>query len=386
MKVLHLISSSGMYGAEAVILNLSRTLNRQGHRSMVGAFSNGSNPNHQLHERALQEGIESHLIPCRGQVDRAAISGIRELALRTGADIVHAHGYKADIYGYFALRGTAVPFVSTCHNWLDNDLPERLYGAADRFVLRRYGRVVAVSNEVQKRLLTSGVNGKKIRRIRNGIDLQPFADAAPSFQSGSFSGGALVGLVGRLSPEKGIDIFLHAASRVLAEFPETSFVLIGEGPDQGKLEVLADQLKIRNNGTWLGRREDMPAIYASFDVMVSASRREGLPMTILEAMASGLPLVATAVGEVPNIVLDNNTGLLVKPEDVEALAEGILELLRDPSKRTRIGIAAKKLVQDEYSADRMASDYLHAYAEAIAERKSAKNRAGAYADSIRNTK
>src|SRR5665213_4311282 len=113
MKILHVISSGGMYGAEAVILNHSRTLNRNGHASVLGVFSNTSNPNLQLHEAATREGIESHLIPCNGQIDRTVARGIRQLAEATGADNVHARGYKSDVYTYFALRGTNVRFVST---------------------------------------------------------------------------------------------------------------------------------------------------------------------------------------------------------------------------------------------------------------------------------
>ena len=106
MKILHIISSSGMYGAEAVILNMSRTLNQGPHSSVLGVFSNSPNPNLQLHEVANKEGIESHLIACKGQVDPSVFAAIRDLAARTKADIVHAHGYKADIYTYLALRAT----------------------------------------------------------------------------------------------------------------------------------------------------------------------------------------------------------------------------------------------------------------------------------------
>src|ERR1700678_4161712 len=169
MRVLHIISSSGMYGAEAVILNLSRMLNEgDAHRSLLGVFSNSSNPNLQLYEKAVQEGIESHLIACKGQADRAAIAAIRELVARTGADVVHAHGYKADIYVYLALCGTGVPLVSTCHTWYDADRLLYLYGMVDRFVLRRFARVVAVSDEVRQRLLNAGVRGEKICLVRNG--------------------------------------------------------------------------------------------------------------------------------------------------------------------------------------------------------------------------
>jgi glycosyltransferase involved in cell wall biosynthesis len=366
MRVLHIISSGGMYGAEAVILNLSRSLNEGPHYSMLGVFSNSSNPNLQLHETALKEGIESHLISCRGQIDRTAITTIRELAVRTGADIVHAHGFKADIYVYLALRRSRIPLVSTCHTWYDTSLLVFLYGAVDRFVLRKYARVVAVSNEVKQRLLKAGVHGDNIHLVRNGIEQGRFDGAVPSLREDLPPDRTLiVGLIGRLEWEKGIDIFLRAAARVLDEFPNALFVVVGEGPDKDKLEQLVDELNIGGNVSMLGRRDDMPSVYASLDVMVSSSRQEGLPMAILEGMASSLPLVVTAVGEVPTVVLDGRTGVLVPAEDLDSLTAGILKLLRDPALRTRLGIAARQRIEEEYSAARMTTDYLQVYAEAI---------------------
>jgi glycosyltransferase involved in cell wall biosynthesis len=370
MRVLHIISSGGMYGAEAVILNMSRTLNEGSHSSVLGVFSNTTNPNLQLHEAAAREGIESHLIACNGQIDRTVIASIRELTSRTNADIVHAHGYKADIYAYLALRGSGIPLVSTCHTWYDNNMLVTLYGIADRLVLRHYSAVVAVSNEVKERLLKAGVHKDKIHLVRNGIDLRPFNNAPPSLRNGTFSDHApIVGLVGRLSVEKGVDIFLHAAARVLRELPSTKFVVVGEGPDLDKLESLIDELKIRNSVSMLGRRDDMPSVYASLDIMVSASRQEGLPMAILEGMASKLPLIATAVGAVPTVVADGRTGVLLPPENPELLASAIVTLLRNPAERERLGAAARKLIEDEFSADRMTADYLHVYEEASSQGK-----------------
>jgi glycosyltransferase involved in cell wall biosynthesis len=367
MRILHIISSGGMYGAEAVILNMSRTLNLGPHRSMLGVFSNSSNPNLQLHENATKEGIESYLIPCNGQIDRKAITSIRELAQRTGADVVHAHGYKADICAFFALRASGASLVSTCHTWYDNDRKVFFYGVLDRLILRGYARVVAVSEDVRQRLLKSGVKANKVSMIRNGIDLRPFDRAAAVVRDElGWSGCPLVGLVGRLSVEKGVDIFLHAAARVLAHCPNTKFVVAGDGPDRAELDTLIDKLSIRDTVRMLGRWDDMPAFYASLDVMVSASRQEGLPIAILEGMASRLPLVATAVGEVPTVIQDGRTGVLVPAEDPELLAAAILELLRDPAKRERVGSAARQLVEDDFSAERMTADYLRVYEDAIA--------------------
>src|SRR4029077_8291118 len=136
-------------------------------------------------EVATREGIESHLIACKGQVDPSVFAGIRDLATRTKADIVHAHGYKADIYTYFAWRATGKPLVSTCHTWYDNDRLVTLYGWADRLVLRNYAAVVAVSNEVKERLLEAGVRKDKVHLVRNGIDLLPFDNPIPSLQDRS---------------------------------------------------------------------------------------------------------------------------------------------------------------------------------------------------------
>ena len=367
MKVLHTISSGGMYGAEAVILNLARTLRGGPHECVLGVFSNSSNPKIQLHESALKEGFESHLIDCWGKVDLAAIARIRRIATRTGMDVVHAHGYKADVYSYLALLGMGVPMVSTCHTWYDTDPFISVYGKADRFVLRRYARVVAVSDEVRQRLLKAGVREQKIRMVRNGIDLRPFDGALRSHQNGPTAKQALVvGLVGRLAWEKGVDVFLRAAAEVLVEFPETRFVVVGEGPDQEKLERLIDASLIGESVELLGRREEMASVYASLDVMVSSSRQEGLPMAVLEGMASGLALVATAVGAVPTVVVDGRTGVLVPAADAGSLAAGIAELLRDPAKRKRLGGAARQLIEEEYSAARMTMDYLRVYEEAIA--------------------
>ena len=370
MRVLHIISSSGMYGAEAVILNLSRNLRERGHQSLLCVFSNSKNPNLQLHQYAQAEGIPSHVIPCSGQVDRSAVTAIRQLTTETGADLIHSHNFKADVYAWLALRNGAIPLVATCHTWYDTDRIVTLYGKIDRFILRRFARVVAVSEDVRQRLLQSGVHPDAIRYVRNGIDLRPFANASPSLAKSP--GAPLVGFIGRLAWEKGADVFLRAAASVSSQSPDTRFVLVGEGPDRAALERSIADLGLDGRVTMLGRREDMPSVYASLDAMVSASRQEGLPIAILEGMASGLPLVATTVGEVPTVVVDGRTGILVPPEDPARLADAMIQLLRDPARRTQMGAAGRQLIRDKFSADTMTSAYLEVYEEALATRPAAR--------------
>jgi glycosyltransferase involved in cell wall biosynthesis len=366
MRILHIISSGGMYGAEAVILNMSRSLRESGHHSVLGVFANSDNPNVQLHERALAEGIESHLIPCSGQVDLAVMAKIRELVKETNADVVHSHGYKADIYVYLSLRKTGTPCVSTCHTWYDNNLLVTFYGVVDRLVLRRYSGVVAVSDEVKQRLLESGVRKNNIYLINNGIDTRPFDSAAPTLRGDGPDMKPTVGLVGRLSTEKGVDLFLHAAAAVSSVIPEAVFLVIGDGPDRAQLELLIDSLNLRGRAFLLGRRDDMPSVYASLDVMVSASRKEGLPIAILEGMASRRALIATAVGEVPTIIQHGYTGILIPSEDSNAISEAIIKLLEDDASRDRMGTAARRSVEDNFSAKRMTDDYLRVYEKVAA--------------------
>ncbi|MDQ2839843.1 MAG: glycosyltransferase family 4 protein [Acidobacteriota bacterium] len=348
-------------------MNISRNLNENSHRSVLGVFLNATNPNLQLHETAVRDGVESHLIPCRSRIDWSAVTRIRELATRMGADVVHAHGYKADIYVYFALRASKIPLVSTCHTWYDIDERDYLYGCVDRFILRSYASIVVVSEGVREYLLRAGVRPSKINMVRNGIDLRVFEHASPVLkQELGWDSYPLVGLVGRLSEEKGVDVFLASAVEVLSRLADTKFVVVGDGPDRAQLDALVDALGIRNSVHMLGRRDDMPAVYASLDVMVSSSRREGLPMAILEGMASRLPVVATAVGGVPTIVLNGKTGLLVPAAEPALIAAGIVELLQNAADRERLGAGARRLVEDEFSAQRMTSDYLRLYEAAIA--------------------
>jgi glycosyltransferase involved in cell wall biosynthesis len=330
-------------------------------------------PSAALYERARGEGFEVHEVQCSGQVDRAAVRGLRELVSRTGAGVVHAHGYKADVYAWAAMRGSGTPLVSTCHTWYDNDLLMRGYGMLDRLVLRGFARVAAVSEEVRDKLLGSGIAEARVRLVRNGIDMTPFADAGRKDALETGWGGVKerelrVGLVGRLAREKGVDLFLRAAARVVGEVAGVRFVVAGDGPDWGALEGLIGELGLRERAWLVGRQEDMSGFFGSLDLLVSASRQEGLPMALLEGMASGLAVVATDVGAVGSVVRDGRTGILVAGGDVEALAGAMVKLLRDGELRLRYGKAGRERVAEEFSARRMTAEYAEIYEQAWAER------------------
>lgn len=369
MRILHLISSGGMYGAEAVILSLMRESNADPeHECALAMFHDPDQPRPALYEAALRAGINPRLVqllPCRGQLDRGVGARLRGLA--EGVDVLHAHGYKADIYSAFASKKTKPALVSTCHTWYDNDVAVRVYGALDRRVLRSFDGVVAVSAEVQARLLAAGVPSSRVQLIRNGVAMETFAAAGRQRGIRQSQGGPLrIGLVGRLAPEKGVDVFLKAAAILLKQYPALRFAVAGEGPEQPALEASLRAQDLSQKITLAGRQKDMPGFYAELDILVSASRQEGLPVALLEGMASGLPVVATRVGAVPEVVVPEGNGILVQPESPEALAAAIARLVISPELRARFGGFGQSRVAAEFSAARMTGDYLAVYREALA--------------------
>jgi glycosyltransferase involved in cell wall biosynthesis len=227
--------------------------------------------------------------------------------------------------------------------------------------------VVAVSEAIAKTLRRSGIQKSKINVIDNGIDLNIFSDARATLAEKIDKGQRLVvGTVGRLVEQKGLVYFLEAAREVLQDFPNVIFVIVGEGPDREKLEQLSRELLIHQNVVFTGVCADMPGAYSSMDVFVLASVDEGMPMAILEALASKTPVVATHVGAVPRLIHSETTGLLVAPRDVPALKRAILKLLTDPSLRRQFGDAGSELVKRGHSQVLMARNYLQLYEQAAA--------------------
>jgi glycosyltransferase involved in cell wall biosynthesis len=364
MKVLHLISSGGMYGAENVVGALTHDLNQMGYPARIGLFDNAHCPQNDVANRFQARGLTVTQIPCCGRVERKAIQMIREIVRSDEIDVVHTHGYKADIYGYLAARRLALPLVATCHGslWTRQTLAIHAYEFLDALFLRHFQAVVTVSDVIAQEARSAGVVADKITTIYNGIDLSAFASASPTLlKEIKKEDNLLIGTVGRLIPLKGVDYFLRAARQVLATFPKVIFVVVGEGPARGKLERLAKDLAIDQNVVFTGMRADMADVYASLDIFVLASLDEGAPMVILEAMASGRPVIATEVGAVPKLVVSGESGMLVQAGDVEGLAKALLSLIRNPELRKRLARNGEIFVHRQFSSRIMSHKYVQLY-------------------------
>ena len=242
----------------------------------------------------------------------------------------------------------------------------RAYAALDKLQLRYFDRICPVSEAVASTLERSLVPRDKITVVQNGIDVEKFSAGTPSLKDlARYKGKLIVGYVGRLAREKGLDVLLRAARGVVKQVPNTEFVFVGEGPERESLQVLATDLELHNHVSFLGPRSDLPDLYASFDIFVLPSLGEGMPLVVLEAMAAGKPVVATEVGAVPRVLRDGALGLLVQPNDSAALKSALVALLQESEKRSVFGRAGFEAVRNSFSAMAMAQAYLSAYRQVL---------------------
>lgn len=370
MNILLTISSAGVYGAESMVLNLLQSLRSVGCRPILAPLWNSHHPNAELATLARQRGIEVELIRCQGRFDFSVIRQIRQHVRKYRIDIVHSHGYKADLYSYLATRQPRVPLVATCHNWTDLTAAVSLYGRLDRLALTRFDRVAAVSEAVAGILTAARVPPNVVSIIPNGVPTEQFvaADSGKLAQLENHTG-LVVGMVGRLVKDKGFDYVLRGARQLLAEFPDTRFLLVGDGPQREELLQISRDQSLQENVLFAGYSSDLPRVYGSMDILVLPSFVEGMPMVVLEAMAAGKPVVATRVGAIPSIVTQGHNGLLINPGDSSALIEALRRLLGDAALRKRMGEQGQALIHRSYSARIMAQRYLTLYSQAFKRRR-----------------
>jgi glycosyltransferase involved in cell wall biosynthesis len=277
------------------------------------------------------------------------------------ADVVHNHMFRAEIVGTKAAialgeAGHRRPWViSTVHS-------SRVRSDEDQEALRRLNpsinHLVAVSHSIDRKIVDEGRGDVPRSLIYNGVDLDRYDHQEPCCtlreEYGMEPSSSIVGVVGRLELEKGHPTLLEAWPLVLRAVPEAYLIVVGEGSRLDALLEIARDMKILHRVVFTGRRDDIPAVTAAFDVAVLPSYREAQGLTILEAMALSRPVVASNVGGIPEMIKDGVTGLLVPPHDPPALADAIVRLLRDHQLADTLGRAGHDLVHDRFCVQLMA--------------------------------
>lgn len=362
MNVLQLISSSiGYYGAERVVVTLASALERLGVQCTVGIFRNTAKAVHlEVQDHARAVGLHTEQITCQGRFDRMAVHCLQDIIATNHIDVVHCHGIKPALYAWLATPHGTIPLLSTCHLWTFDSIASWALSAVERCILRSFDSVTAVSDHIIPQLRRYGINAQV---IYNGIDTSPYASDQP-VRAITLGPGPVIGAVGRLAPQKGLRNLIRVAPSILKRYPTATFAFVGDGPERRTLESLAEHLGIGRSVRFLGVRTDIPDLLAAMDVFAMPSISEGLPMSMLEAMASGRAVVASAVGAIPQVLDDGSNGLMVLPGDLKALSASLLYCLDRPEVRVKFGAAARRTVTERFSAVAMARQYIEAY-EAI---------------------
>ena len=370
MKVLHLRSGGGLYGAERVILELARGLSEAGHAAAVMNLQPPGQDDEGLVEAARTLGLESRVLACSSKLDFSAVRALNHYLRGRRVDLIHSHDYKSDFYAFLCGRANRVRFVATCHNWASDKFRMRLYKAVNKLLMRGFSKVAAVSEPLRKELLLSGIDGAKLVMIPNGV---PFAAPIPPDRSvkvreslGIGPDEGVVISVGRLSPEKGHLNLIAAAPAVAAARPHSRFLIVGDGPLRRELEEAARARGLGGRVMFLGERRDVHELLAASDVFVLPSLKEGLPLALLEAMAGRKPVIAAPVGEIPTVVAHGVSGLLIDPADAGTLARSISRLLGSPEEAAALAAEGYKRVREGYSAEAMVRRYVELYREALA--------------------
>ncbi|WP_158407315.1 glycosyltransferase family 4 protein [Megalodesulfovibrio gigas] len=310
-----------------------------------------------IRHRARDAGASLLEIPGRSLFDCTQFQALRHLLQRERVDVLHCHEPKGDLLGaLMPLAASRVRIITTLHGWTaPRSRKSALFARLDRLCLRRFEQVLAVSRPLEHAARQAGA--RSVQYLPNGVDTlrwQPgqaathpaLAMLAPSWR--------WVGYVGRLSDEKAPERFVQMAARVVRAMPDAGFVLAGDGPCLDACRRLAGELGLGDHVVLTGRLEET-AIRCLLDrltLLVNPSRTEGLPNNVLEAMAMAVPVVATAVGGVPDLVQDGTTGVLIPPtqDDIpDALARAVLSLMRDPDLLRRMGQAGRARVEREFS-------------------------------------
>lgn len=367
MRVTHVVENLDRGGLERMVIDLALLQRDAGHDcKVVCLFDPGS-----LAPELEAGGIEVVACHKRTGADVRAVLRARQALGRRGG-VLHTHNAAAHYHAVFAAMGQRFSRVVNTRHGMGGFNPgsrrERLYRAS----MRGTHAVVAVCDAARRTLHESGVRPREsLLSIPNGIPIERYGPGDRSIREallvelGLDRGARVLGTVGRLHPAKDQAGLLRAFRHVRTLVPEAVLLLVGEGSLRGRLEAIARQEGVAESVRFLGDRGDVARLARGFELFVLSSLTEGWSIALMEACASGLPIVATRVGGNPEIVEHGVNGLLVPPADAGALAEAIVALLQDPGQLERMGAAARRWVQETGSLAAMANRYEQVYAGAL---------------------
>lgn len=366
LKVIHLVEDLKIGGAERVIADIAMGLDRKKYDVSVWCVTRGGETATELSEKGIDVkilGISSYHNPLNTFKLTRQLKAARP-------EIVHTHGYFASVIGRLAARRAGISVIlAHVHStyWEYKKRHLMIERKLSRFTHKIICCSEAVENFVKN---TEKITEKKTIVIYNGVDEERFFQLKNSTsiraELGMDEEAAVVGTVSSLTPHKGHEFLVQAASLVLERLPSAKFLIVGDGPLRQRLEDQAKDLNIHPAVIFAGTRKDIPEILSLMDVFVLPSHtREGLGISIIEAMAAERPVVATDIGGIPEVVNHGETGLLVPSGNPEALSNALIELLQNPKKAKEMGEKGRARVKEKFTTKKMLSEIEHVYQSLI---------------------
>ncbi len=374
MRILYVVTAGEFGGAPLHVLQLMKYMAKQGHEvGLVAA------PEPRLMEGAKALGVKvfpnPHFVrPIKPWKDLRALWRVFKAIRQFKPDLVSAHSTKAGFAARFSCAILGVPVIFTAHGWAFTEgkspLARYLLASAERLASKVTNEIICVSEHDKELALRFRVAPEqKLTVIHNGMEPNVYLNASGSkvrSELGLKESEILITMVARFVPQKDYETLLQAIRCLQKGDFKVAFV--GGGEREVVVRAKARELNL-DNVIFLGERRDVPQILTASDIFVLASNWEGLPRSIIEAMMAGLPVVATKVGGVPELVEDGITGFLVPPKDPEALAQALQKLIDDPELRKRMGQASREKALREFTLDRMLHETERVYREVLEEIK-----------------
>lgn len=365
IKVAYFLTPIDFGGAERVSLNFLKNFNADKFEIVPILLTRPWEEKKYFEKEISKKGLKYHTIPVARRPAKEGRDHFRvvrccrmllALLKQERFDLIHTHGYFTDILGVIAAKVARVPHVSTCHGFIQSDKKLKLYNFLDVFLLKYSNRIIAVSDDIKVQLIESGISKDKIETITNAV-VVPRLEGNDTEKKHLFlkkyynakKGQVVIGYVGRLSAEKGLKYLLKSVLDLKEKSLFFKIILIGDGPERKNLMDLVQKNHLQQDVVFAGFLEDPGSLLPLFDVFVLPSLTEGTPMAMLEAMSCGLPVIASRVGGVPDVISDNVDGMLVSPGDSLSLAKSILVLSRDQRLRMSMSNNARKKIIDNYS-------------------------------------
>ncbi|MFO0619038.1 MAG: glycosyltransferase [Polyangiaceae bacterium] len=364
LRIAHVLESFAIGGGERVALDIAAQQVRAGHTVWAVSLSAGPGA---LEREFVARGVQTATIPKARGVDPLLVGRLLVWFFGHGIDVVHAHNPLARIYASPAAGIVGAPFVATMHG----EAPDRSRRMWLRRVAARLADAFVIVSPGLEEAARDGESAPpaRIKLIENGVDAERFHGdvddrAAVRAELGIGEDEWVIGTAARLAPEKHQSLLLRSAAPLLRE--GARLVIAGDGPERASLEALATELGVTDRVMFLGMVADVPRFLRALDVFALSSKREGLPVSVLEAMATSVPVVATAVGGVPTAIDDGETGILVPAGDPDALQSALELLFHDHDIARAMGARGREVAVERFSLQRMRDEYEHLYEDLLA--------------------